>query len=610
MTTELEKENLLKGHSPLLKLSLDDRQKLRVSENSLFSDQTWNFNFHGEYVNLNFGNSEWASFYKCIAYPLLPDKPYNESVTSIQSVKTKLGRVKLFTRTLKKLYIIQPNELPLVTVSQLRTGFTHQLTSRAKSHASSYLDATNIWLDLSTRGILPTEFSSNIDPPTFYENLEHNIDDVDSIPWTPISGDHLEYLWGEVKLWVENRSEDLIKISHIINERTGNRGTKVSSEIGKKLLAYQFSEENGKPWFNFQITQAGRKDKRLVQIGELTKGHFYRLRAYCVFVILLLTGMRILELSCLEKGCCTRDAGSTDKYTLRFRRFKTARDSSVGEEDTIPVPEIVFKAIAVVESLDHMGLDGNFLFSSKKGKFKRLSRKAHYVTLKRHLNIHPHQARKTISWLLISRDEENIDLVRELLGHKSFKMTLRYILSNHDLMETTKSLFQNHYLSEFTDLIGSIIEGKYSGKAAEKLADHLRSTPELNVSNLVDTSLEEFIKATLEGGNPLFLRRTPVGAYCLVQRSLSGTATPCTAGRPPSAIYNPIVTNCKYDECPHSALVEGCIPNVERDISFIKKRLEAEIPDKRVLNAYTKSLEAHLRNLTTPRPILGSQKDE
>jgi hypothetical protein len=32
-----------------------------------------------------------------------------------------------------------------------------------------------------------------------------------------------------------------------------------------------------------------------------------------------------------------------------------------------------------------------------------------------------------------------------------------------------------------------------------------------------------------------------------------------------------------------------------------------------VLNAYTKSLEskeAHLRNLTTPRPILGSQKDE
>ena len=614
MNIATDKESLLKGLSPLKTLTLDQIHQLHISDTSKFEDQVWNFNFHGEPVNLSFGTGKWESFCKCIAYSLLPDKPYYESITSIGSVKTRLGQVRYFIKALEDVHGIQPKDLPLLTCNQLITGYSHAARSNTKSHIRYFLYVTNLWLDLSTRGILPEEYSSTIDTAAFYEDLSSGIDDDDAIPWTPIPEEKLERLWGKARLWIERRSVDLIQISNLLNKRKPKQySIKVSSDLGKTLLEHNFLAEDGVPWYEFKISQAGRPDKRQVLIADFTKDYFYRLRTYCAFVILLLTGMRILELSCLQKGCCKADPGFTDRFTLTFRRFKTASDSSTGEEDSIPVPEIVYKAITVLESLNHLTLESEFLFSSRNGKSQRLSRKAHYVSIKKYLDVHPHQARKTISWLLISRDEANVDLVRELLGHKSYKMTLRYILSNHDLMDATKNLFLNHYLSEFSDLMGSICKGVYSGQAGDKLADHIQKHPDFTLANLVDSTLEDFIKVTLESGSPLFLRRTPAGAYCLGQRSLSGTSTPCTKGRPPTSVFNPIITNCKYDECPHSILIEDCIPNLERDIAFTKKRLASNISDRRTEDKYRRSLfrkEEHLRNLQTQRPILDSQSDE
>jgi len=603
---ELEEtcHRLLSGGSVFRCLSQVEIDGLKISDESVYSDNKWVFNYDGSPVSINFDDGQWCGFLKQMAYCILPQTSYSETVRSIYSTKTMLGRVIFFIKTIDDIFRVMPNELGLLTESQIKTAFNSLIGSGTKSHPLNFLLALNTWNTFSEKNILSKDYCSTLDNSEFEDELGSIADFSSGEGWQPIETDLLNDLWTESKIWIDGRGRDIVKMYRLWN---GESGTRVTSKVGQKFKKFTATLENEKPWYKPEIknTENGKPCRDYYNIMKIVRVFPSKLRLYATFIILLLTGIRIRELLNLERGCCTKSKNSPGSYELKFRQFKVAEDPEFGEWRTIPVPRKVYKAISLLGKMASINGNTKYLFENKYSG-KKLVKNAlanPFIAL----GIHPHQCRKTISWLLISRDEDNVDLLRELLGHASYAMTLMYIVRNPELVEAVKELFKEHYTKEFSQLVLSIAKGSYSGPAAERIAKQMSKNGGKYDAQTIDIAIEEYIRITLESGSPIFLKRIPVGGICIAQKNLTGTPTPCTADRSPSEIINPIVTNCKYEECVNTALTEESLEGIEVNIIFYERMLSKNaIKNIKVRGTYEKKLRLNLKhrdNLLKSRPV-------
>ena len=343
---------------------------------------------------------------------------------------------------------------------------------------------------------------------------------------------------------------------------------------------------------------SGYQDRTTIDISDV-RPHVINLKRACIFVIGLLTGMRRAEIAYLKIGALSVRDGAD---YLRITRFKTSSDPKTGTADNIPVPPIVVKAVQVLEKLfahQRKEVESDFLLLSdvitrkkfEKIKISTIGKDVHAFILESSGEPgHTHQLRKSIAWLLISKGEENLDLIRQLFGHKSYGMTLRYVMRNDLLSGSVIELLEENYTQDLQEALSKIVAGEALGELADALRK--RST-QLYPGQILVSEIEAFVHANLEAGVPLFISRIPIGGFCISQSDLSEKKPPCIAdtddGKP-----NPEF--CDYINCPHVLHTSESRENVGRQIAYYEKKRSylPEDGDDRIEHYYESKIQENI----------------
>ena len=98
-------------------------------------------------------------------------------------------------------------------------------------------------------------------------------------------------------------------------------------------------------------------------------------------------------------------------------------DSKNGEKREVPINDIIKKTLIAVPKHP----ESQYIFCNKEGKPYSDIKKSFFTALKKAgiINFHFHDLRHTFASHLVMSGVD-LNTVRELLGHKSFEMTLRY----------------------------------------------------------------------------------------------------------------------------------------------------------------------------------------
>lgn len=547
----------LEGYS-IQDLTPNEKEELKVTDASLYSSDIWEY--------LNEVEAPQRIYFKGKYKEIAKELCFNELALSQENTKTvSWARVHSDANNFLNLvvkFLFEPDEIaisdiPHITYEQIKIAFEKSKKSNKDSHKISFTDVMDYWKKCSQLESISEEYRLNS---------------------------------SACKAITDHRSK---------------RVAKVNEESGYKPFNYVEIE---KLWndINCRIDE-GLKEKHQRN---------YLLRTACIIAILLITGMRIREMRSLKKGCCVETLDGN--YELKLTRFKTSDNTIIGEEDTIPTTKLVFDACYLLESFqDEYTYNQNTDFLIPKLQPLHLESAPSLNIIKLGLsnhgelldipNCHAHRFRKSIAWLLISMDEENIALIRHLFGHKSYAMTLEYITRNHDLVDCIKEIYKGHYSETLNQIISKILEGKYSGKGAERIAEKFRSENAIK-PQMISQKIDEIITIIIESGEPLFLQRTPIGVYCLTVPSVAGDPPPCLVGLPESERGNPKVRNCKWESCGGAI----CIPdeksilksNIEHNLKFYEKQFKAKninIEAKKKYERKIKENKEHLANLRTDR---------
>ena len=361
-----------------------------------------------------------------------------------------------------------------------------------------------------------------------------------------------------------------------------------------------------KPWFSFTVDTK----KNRLNLNNFNSSVRKRVLAACIVVIALLTGMRIREIAALKSNCCRQI--NKDEFELTFTRFKTSSDPNLGQLEILPVPKSVYEGIECLKVIYQTGRDeknSEYLFTTKNKTYDSSSLKKSRLFIQsislgamvrefgRELGIqrlHIHRLRKTIAWLLISKSEKNIELVRHLLGHHSYEMTLRYVLRNHELVEEVVHLFENHYTNELKDLMQSIFNNSYSGDTADSFKKQLDEKPEAFKAEVINSTVEEYIRGLFDAGENIFLNRIPIGGHCIVAGNLDiKNKTPCMRELEDGSFAPPDPQLCEWQKCDRKILTEYAIPSLERDLAFYTKQIQNNKLTASVKKEYLRSIDIY-----------------
>ncbi|WP_155485388.1 tyrosine-type recombinase/integrase, partial [Vibrio harveyi] len=202
---------------------------------------------------------------------------------------------------------------------------------------------------------------------------------------------------------------------------------------------------------------------------------------------------------------------------------------------------------------------------------------------------HPHQLRKTIAWLLISRSEKNIDLIRQLFGHKSYGMTLRYIMRNELMVESVIELLEHNYTEDLQEIFEAINNNNTAGDLSDKIKKRME---EQNYQgSILVTDIESYVRESLKAGIPLFVSRVPIGGFC-INAGNEDSIPPCMMK---TNSKRPCVDFCNYKVCDYLIFNEESISNIHSQINYYKQKLNYldESSNENVVTFYQKEILEH-----------------
>ena len=599
------------------------------------SEHTY-FNFDGVQLDNTklTDHSELCRFAKIMTYYNFPKK-VRLNITSWSTTFARFNGVKSFIQ-----YFLWPNQL--LTATSISSVTKHQIEDQHHilfeqlklglkgciSRYRSYVEFLDAWSDLTRRGLLPKEYELNVKLELILNKKIRTqaykyIDEI-ADTWQPMDPDNLEVAYQIAHQYLYVYAPCIIKCQDLIRNRP---------KLGLKddAKSYGMVREDGQSkalfntllkidvpkiddytkLFNFspvtkKVTSKGYRRgwqyRTTISIAEIRPA-VITLKRSCIFIIALFTGMRRREIAELKDNPTFKKNGSN---YLAITRFKTSDDASgIGKPDEIPVPQIVSDAINVLIELlakNRQNMNSDYLLLSDIYSIKKYE-KIKIDTVSKDIKFfcfdttgeytHAHQLRKTIAWLLISKSEHNIDLIRQLFGHKSYGMTLRYILRNELIVSSVMELLEHNYTEDLNNIFQDIADGKTVGDLSDRLKERMEN--QKHKGQILATDIESFIHEALQVGVPMFISRLPIGAFC-IKTGEQSTLPPCMEKSNSAA---PQIEFCNYKECSHVLHNDESMANIASQIAYYEKKKGylTEEADERVVAYYETEVIEHQKLL-------------
>ncbi|KLN66352.1 tyrosine-type recombinase/integrase [Vibrio sp. VPAP30] len=594
----------------------DLSEDFEILEGIKFSEDSWRIQHaQSEHLTMNFDRitsqrdlsniRDIVTIVKIFSYYHFPKK-INLNITSW---KTASSRFSMFVTTAK--YFLLNKGL---TTSRLLSNITQkqcrqyidQCVEQYRNNVvgsslklSSAILFFDTWCDLTEKGLLPSQLTIPYSKHSIINKKLrseiHQLKEASTSPWSPLSADVIKSVFDESVKYIQELSPTIIECSNLIRNR-GRLGQGQSygavrqdgktKKLFKTLQHIQIPEiSNGVMLYDFKpITKivsslgysCGWQYRTTINITEI-RPSVIKLKRCCIFIIALFTGLRREEIAELKAKRAYKKNG--DLY-LDIIRYKTAKDDE-GESDSIPVPVIVRDAIDVLLKLfedNRTKLNSDYLLVSdiinhkkyKKIKLDTIGKdiKALIAEITGIDDAHTHQLRKTIAWLLISKSESNIELIRQLFGHKSYGMTMRYILRNELMVQSVVELIEHNYTEDLVDIFEEIANNNTYGRLSVKMKKRFFSRH--FKGQILTTDIEDYVRTSLEAGVPLFVSKVPIGGFCL-KTGDDKSVPPCMEVTGSSS---PDIEFCDYKKCPHILLTEDAINNIEAQLNYYKQKLK------------------------------------
>ena len=604
-----------------------------VSRHSLYLNTIWRFQVNSgstsRSISFNHVTEGANDLKRALTFYLLPEHSH---IFGIKSYASTLKYSRGFSLLEKYVFIdnhITANQQSLQTIS---TVMINEALDRARDYdsASNYMSLfyiIRLWLSLSAHELIPVGMRIDVSlkkivvaerRSDLYEKLRASLQ-----AWVPFSEDDLSHMMEYALFWIEKAAPELAKIEPTIDKvnRDNKQGEISRSKPDRELESMFEVKVEGR--IIMQATRhpaSNRQNKNYCRYTwkvdwALALDH---VRNAVFILIALITGARASELAPLSITDITNDReDGSGEYWIRIVRWKTAHDPNYnGEVEYLPLPRFIAENAIAYNKLRNIGRKTNrhWLFqSNRKGSINDMQTVTTQLLagLIRQLNdalpierIHIHRFRKTIAEILINQDERNLDLIRALFGHKTFKMTMNYIARNPAMVRSVALSLEQSYTHELQDIIEAVRIGAYSGQTALRISEQIKAKLDDFQGKKIQISLLEYVTNLLIGGHPLFIKRTAIGTYCVTAEHFKlDNLPPCIQGRDfGGALPRPDPTNCYYD-CRKIVVLEKARTALEQNVRFFQRILDnpkATLPDttRHEIQMKIESYQYHLANLT------------
>ncbi|MES2078142.1 MAG: site-specific integrase [Pseudomonadota bacterium] len=365
-------------------------------------------------------------------------------------------------------------------------------------------------------------------------------------------------------------------------------------ELGKDLPFPLKFEHYASPSDSSRFTY--RLDRRVVE-----KAFSYIKRA-AVVIILFTTGMRARELRNLKVGCCTLDhrIGVENFYRLSVTIQKTSMEYYSGQVVSIPVPEITYRAVKLLESLGRGTRRGNILIAPlhSNEKTDHVTEPVCHQSIINYVQSfceesginylpHPHQFRKTIAgWFAMNSPVLGPLLVMTLFSHKNISMTEMYLRNNPLIKSAREDVLVEQSLKLVKSISRAAVSGKLAGVSGDRIKEGVRSEPLFRglTGDRLGAKIEEYLRERALYGSMHFLL-TPL-SICMFNPDDSDEK-PCTkliastAGSRDdfASIGLPLTSACVGAKCDHCLLTECQSEKLEQSLEFYRELLDGAVAD-------------------------------
>lgn len=599
-----------------------------VSKLSNYHDVIWRLT-HGKHAfpnNIRFNRKMPGSnaLKRALIYHVIPEFSPFSYIRSYSTTKSYGNEYKLLEQYIfsANQLTAEPHHIQMISAPLVLQAFEAARNSECKNHYFALFKTIKHWINLSEHKLIPEELRLNIklehiDTPERRQEVVKSRFQGTLEGWVSYSEEDLEILMDYSMFWLEGVMPKLQDLkNYLIETKAAFLADRVITRTTRQeeLERLMTITVDDKTVMRPQIREHVKYD---VQNYSYTWIESYAdvldgIRNAIFILVALITGARKSELAVMNFSDLTQD--DNGEYWLRIVRWKTASSPTHGEEDRLPIPKFLgdmicqYKDVRSIEPFVKQG----WLFQAQKSN--KTVKKAtpgliNYIIiqLKKELPIerlHCHRFRKTIAEILINRDERNVDIIRALFGHKSYAMTLRYIARNPLMVRSVAIAIEQNYTREFHEIVAGIRLGAHSGDAANRIFGQIIKRPEDFAGKQFKVSLISYITHLLSAGEPIFIRRTAVGTYCLSGEHFTPqNLPPCLLGRKVEGdLIMPDPSNCQL-ECKKVVVLESAKQALSDNITFYSAVLDKangklSSTAERELQRRIAATQVHLDNLT------------
>lgn len=616
--------------SLITKLNVCPDFNFSVSDYSYYRDDQWVFMMREGYTTKKvLFNSELEGsnhLKKLITYHLIPAFNPFGTIKSYVSTETYAHIHVLAEKYIFKANALTatPKDINFITARMLNNALDSARDTGAGRHYNFLFFYICFWLSLSEQGLIPREFCLDvktrlIDTKERHKDIIYHIE-AKHEGWKPYTDSELAELIEYALFWTDKAIPVILEARNHLQSKSLDK--KKHREYIQPRDDLKFENLLGKTIDGIEIIGFGKRINTRYVNGKVYSYPHYswrykfslaldKVRNGLFILIALITGMRRKELGSLTFDDIFQK--NNGEWFINITRFKTSIDPNYfGETEIIPLPDFIGQHVATYKGLREFSnyMRDGLVFQpvSNPRKLNVIERMIDKLAMNLRDEvgidtIHTHRFRKTIAAILIERSERNIDLVRMLFGHKSYKMTLRYIARNPYLVSSIVEVMEEHFTADFVDIVTAVRKGVYSGPAGERVAKLVNPRPELFIGKILKYTVFEYVSYLLEAGEPLFIQRTALGNYCFTgEKYTINNPPPCLMGRDLSDTnLKPDISNCHLD-CKNVVVTECAKDALQNNVTFYSQLLESssEKLSKVAEREYRKKIkinEFHLANL-------------
>ncbi|WED22681.1 tyrosine-type recombinase/integrase [Vibrio sp. JC009] len=602
-----------------------------ITDKSKYSSNSWVLPIQQSNIVFNSDITGANALFRALAYYLTPDfNPFGR-ITSYNSTRTYTSCFPYLEK-----FLFLPNALGCEAsdLNVITPRLLNEALDRAKEHSARAYSFTYFlicfWISISDQKLLPSVHTLSVSLKKIrtkerYQDIQAAIA-KERVGWKPLSEEELELLVEHALFWSEKALPEMLRIASYLDEIGAStqkhkaymrrtRDTKLEQLLGTKIDGVVICG------FNYRVRELEQQQGRYVY-----EHHSYSWRRSfklavdkilesIIILLSLITGMRNREMGILKFEDITKSEDG-ENWILNITRFKTGSDPNYfGEHDYIPLPDFIGEIISDYKTLRefveqfsvkrelllttvHDSREESEKTDTARGIRRTLSRIGESLGIDD--SLHHHRFRKTIAEILIKRSERNIDLIRMLFGHKSYRMSLKYIARNPYLIESVVDALSEHYTEDFIHIVNSVRKGGYSGEAAGRIAAMTQDAYEFK-GTLIRMSVRRYIAYLLEAGEPIFIKRTTLGTYCVSTDKYSEShRPPCISHIGNGESASPDVSNCQLD-CKNAVILEDAKDALESNIRFYEQMLSEGLSEKarKYFKLQLQANQKHLSKLNT-----------